>query len=186
MNLVEALEFGFGAEMVVQWHGFLLDRYVARKSSALAKCLAPEVPEPPDYFGSFFLNNILTEQDPEFTLSLTNVFLRRFANAVQDYQNGRKEMLACVAALTRSDNMVRAYMRALSYFEACIVNTNLALKAHDTVGKIWDPVQPRTFNKGDGSPWQRLNAPNPSFRTWNHCPQNYTVQDGLCKPYTGR
>lgn len=41
--------------MVVQWPGFLLDRYVAPKSSALAKCLAPEVPELPDYFGSFFL-----------------------------------------------------------------------------------------------------------------------------------
>jgi hypothetical protein len=32
----------------------------------------------------------------------------------------------------------------------------------------------------------RYFPPNPSFRTWNHCPQNYTVQDGLCKPYTGR
>jgi len=32
----------------------------------------------------------------------------------------------------------------------------------------------------------RYPPPNPSFRTWNHCPQNYTVQDGLCKPYTGR
>jgi hypothetical protein len=144
--------------MVVQWDGFLLDRYVARKSSALAKCLAPEVPEPPDYFSSFFLNNILTEQVAEITLSLTNVFLRRFANAVQDYRNGREEMLTCVAALPRSNDMVRAYMRALSFFEACIVNTNLALKAHDTVGKIWDPAQPRTFNKRDGSPWQRLNA----------------------------
>jgi hypothetical protein len=28
--------------------------------------------------------------------------------------------------------------------------------------------------------------PNPSFKTWNNCPQNYTVQDGLCKPYRGR
>jgi hypothetical protein len=28
--------------------------------------------------------------------------------------------------------------------------------------------------------------PNPGFKTWNHCPQNYTVQDGQCKPYRGR
>jgi hypothetical protein len=104
--------------MVVQWAGFQLDCYVAPKSSAVAKCLAPEVPDLPNYFGSFFLNNILTEQPLERTLSLTNVFLRRLANAVQDYQNGRKEMLACVAALPCSDDMVRAYMRALSYFEA--------------------------------------------------------------------
>ena len=144
--------------MVVQWPGHLLDRYVAPKSSALTKCLAPEVPEAPDYFGSFFFNNVFTEQEPDRTLSLTNVFLRRFANAVEDYRNGRKEMCACVAALQCSNEMVRAYMRALSYFEACVVNTNLALKAHDTVGKLWNPKEPRTFNTGDGSPAQRLNT----------------------------
>lgn len=49
-------------------------------------------------------------------------------------------------------------MRALSCFEASVVNTNLALKAHDTVGKLWNPKEPRSFNPGDGSPWQRLNA----------------------------
>jgi hypothetical protein len=144
--------------MIVQWPSYVLDRYVAPKSSALTKCLAPEVPELPDYFGSFFFNNIFTEQTAERTLSLTNVFLRRFANAVQDYRNGRKEMLACVAAVPCSNDMVRAYMRALSYFEASVVNTNLALKAHDTAGKLWNPKEPRTFKPGDGSPWQRLNA----------------------------
>src|SRR5262249_14735714 len=28
--------------------------------------------------------------------------------------------------------------------------------------------------------------PNPAFKTWNNCPPNFTVQDGLCKPYRGR
>jgi len=32
----------------------------------------------------------------------------------------------------------------------------------------------------------RYGPPNPSFKTWNNCPPNYTVQDGLCKPYRGR
>ena len=86
-------------------------------------------------------------------------------------------MLACVAAPPRSDNMVRAYMRALSYFEACIVNTNLALKAHDTVGKIWDPAQPRTFNKVDGSPWQRLNA---VYNALKHFDEN--LAKGIVRP----
>jgi hypothetical protein len=27
--------------------------------------------------------------------------------------------------------------------------------------------------------------PNPAFNTWNNCPPNFTVQDGLCKPYRG-
>jgi hypothetical protein len=33
---------------------------------------------------------------------------------------------------------------------------------------------------------RRYSPPNPGLRTWNHCPQGYTVQDGLCKPYSGR
>ena len=41
--------------MVAHWAPFLLERYVAAKSSALTRCLAPEVPEPTNYFGSFFL-----------------------------------------------------------------------------------------------------------------------------------
>ena len=32
----------------------------------------------------------------------------------------------------------------------------------------------------------RYSPPNPAFRTWNNCPPNFTVQDGLCKPYRGR
>jgi hypothetical protein len=33
---------------------------------------------------------------------------------------------------------------------------------------------------------RRYSPPNPAFKTFNNCPPNYTVQDGLCKPYTGR
>lgn len=33
---------------------------------------------------------------------------------------------------------------------------------------------------------RRYAPPSNRFRTWNGCPPNYTVQDGLCKPYTGR
>jgi hypothetical protein len=142
----------------VQWAGLLLDRYVAPKSSLLAKCLAPEVPELPNYFGSFFLNNIFTADTSDNTRSLTFVFLRRLTNAVRDYQNGREEMLTCVAARTCSNDMVRAYLRALSYFEACVVNMYLALITHDAVGKLIDPASPSSFRTGDGSPSQRLNA----------------------------
>jgi len=55
----------------VQWAGSLLDRYVAPKCSALVKCLAPEVPELPNYFGSFFLNNIFIANTSDNTRSLT-------------------------------------------------------------------------------------------------------------------
>ena len=39
---------------------------------------------------------------------------------------------------------------------------------------------------GGGRDEARYSPPNPRFKTWNNCPQNYTVQDGLCKPYRGR
>jgi hypothetical protein len=32
---------------------------------------------------------------------------------------------------------------------------------------------------------RRYSPPNPAFKTFNNCPPTYTVQDGLCKPYTG-
>jgi hypothetical protein len=32
----------------------------------------------------------------------------------------------------------------------------------------------------------RYSPPNPAFKTFNNCPPNFTVQDGLCKPYSGR
>jgi hypothetical protein len=41
-------------------------------------------------------------------------------------------------------------------------------------------IGPRRDDEG------RYSSPNPAFKTWNHCPPNFTVQDGLCKPYTGR
>jgi len=31
----------------------------------------------------------------------------------------------------------------------------------------------------------QYSPPNPSFKTWNNCPPNFTVQDGLCKSYKG-
>ena len=42
------------------------------------------------------------------------------------------------------------------------------------------------FNLGGGRDDARYSAPNPKNRTFNNCPQGYTVQDGRCKPYTGR
>jgi hypothetical protein len=35
---------------------------------------------------------------------------------------------------------------------------------------------------GDG----RYSPPNPAYKTFNNCPPNFTVQDGVCKPYSGR
>ena len=32
----------------------------------------------------------------------------------------------------------------------------------------------------------RYSPPNSAFKTFNNCPPNFTVHDGLCKPYRGR
>jgi hypothetical protein len=42
------------------------------------------------------------------------------------------------------------------------------------------------FDLGGRRDEGRYSPPNPAYKTPNKCPPNYTVQDGLCKPYTGR
>jgi hypothetical protein len=32
---------------------------------------------------------------------------------------------------------------------------------------------------------QYIRGPNGRYNTWNGCPPNYTIQDGVCKPYRG-
>lgn len=53
-----------------------------------------------------------------------------------------------------------------------------------------DYYQPREYYRGGyRGGYQNdegYSSPNPRYRTWNGCPGGYTVQDGVCKPYTGR
>ena len=149
--------------MHVQWSPNLLDQLVAPKCSALTSCLAPDLPEPYDYLGSFFLNNfVLFVDNPNHhdnTRWPTSVFLRQLANATTGYRNGRYQMLKCVSAPRHSSEMARAYLDTLSYFESAIVNAYLALMAHEVVGKLINPAAAsRSFDPKDGTPAQKLNA----------------------------
>jgi hypothetical protein len=117
---------------------FALDQFVAPKCSALTACLAPELPEPYDYLGSFLLNNILIRSYPEKGRTLAIVFLRRLVNATWAYRGGRDQMLRCVCAKP-SNEMIPAYLN--SHFESAIVNTCLALRAHDALGRLIDPAE---------------------------------------------
>jgi hypothetical protein len=49
-----------------------------------------------------------------------------------------------------------------------------------------DRGPPLRFDLGGRRDEARYSPPNPAFKTWNNCPPNFTVQDGLCKPYRGR
>jgi hypothetical protein len=42
------------------------------------------------------------------------------------------------------------------------------------------------FDFGGGDDGRRYSPPSSRWGTRNGCPPRYTVQDGLCKPYTGR
>jgi hypothetical protein len=119
------------------WGAFALDQFVAPKCSELTKCLAPELSEVPEYFRSFFLNNVLIKASPDKGRSLAIVFLRRLTNAARAYRNGRDEMQRCVDAPKHSNEMVIAYLNSLSHFESAIWNANLALQAHDALGKLF-------------------------------------------------
>jgi hypothetical protein len=53
--------------------------------------------------------------------------------------------------------------------------------------------QQREYYRGDGYQGrggyqndEGFSSPTRRYRTWNGCPNGYTVQDGVCKPYTGR
>src|SRR6266850_2440296 len=64
---------------MIQFSNLILDRLIALDYSSLTVCSAPELPELPNYFGSFFLNNILRSDAADETKSAIIVFLRRLA-----------------------------------------------------------------------------------------------------------
>jgi hypothetical protein len=105
-------------DVPVQWGPDVLDQLVAPKCSALTRCFAPELPEPPNFFWSFFLNNVSLFIDNsnhhDNTRWPTIVFLRRLANGTRAYRDSRNQMLKCVAAARYSSEMVRAYLDSLS------------------------------------------------------------------------
>jgi len=42
------------------------------------------------------------------------------------------------------------------------------------------------FDGRGGGDDRRYSPPSRRYNTWNGCPPRYTVQDGQCKPFTGR
>jgi hypothetical protein len=102
--------------MTGQWGSFVLDRFIAPKCSELTACLAPELPDPPDYFRSFFLNNVLILSYPDKGRSLAIVFLRRLMNATRAYRDGRDQMLRCEISIPRTEaHVIRHFQERMPY-----------------------------------------------------------------------
>jgi hypothetical protein len=141
------------------WGELTLDQFVAPKCSKLTACHAPELPEPYNHFANFFLNNVLVRSYPDKWRWAAIVFLRRLANAMQAYRDGREQMRRCVEAPNGSDGMIWAYLSSLSHFESAIVSAYLALMAHQAVNNLIPPEKTKesSFESGENTAEERLN-----------------------------
>jgi hypothetical protein len=53
--------------------------------------------------------------------------------------------------------------------------------------RYYEPAGPQLrIDLGGRRDEAQYSPPNPAYKTWNNCPPNFTVQDGVCKPYRGR
>jgi hypothetical protein len=140
----------------IRWAGHLLDAMVAPECSSLTSCDVPELPEPANYWGSFFLNNIFSTE-PDRARPLIVVFLRRYAQAVREYRAARETIAEYMAALPQTNNVSGLYLRSLSHFEQAIINLYLALMASKSIAQLIVPGTEDPFRSNDGSPAEALN-----------------------------
>ena len=140
------------------WNADLLDRLVAPELSKLTDCSAPDIPEPPDYFASYFLNNALNFPLPEEMHPVLVTFLRRWEVAVREYRAGREHLYKFVSDLPRTNNQTSLFRTALAHFEHSVTNAYLALMAWGVVIRVFGGNgSEKPFVKGDGTPAWRLN-----------------------------
>jgi hypothetical protein len=133
------------------WAGHLLDSLVAPEMSKVSVCAAPDIPEPPSYFGSYFLNNVFIAPIPEDVRPLVIVFLRRWTFAVREYRAGRDHLSRFAGDLPRTNNQIGLFLSALGHFEHCIINAYLALMAVRALIQVRNGQDPDAYKKGDGS-----------------------------------
>lgn len=124
----------------IQFAGFLLDSLVAPECSEFTSCSMPELAEPQNYSGSFFLNNLFINGDLNPARPLIVVFLRRYAQAVREYRAARILIFDYLAALPQTNNVTGLYSRALSHFEQAVSNLYLSLMAHRRIGVCTSPT----------------------------------------------
>src|SRR4051812_41751238 len=105
---------------MMQYGDHIVDALVAPEFSNLAICNAPELPELSNYFGSFFLNNLLRADLPDRSRSASVVFLRRISGAFREYRLGREMLLEFINIPKGADRAVTLYLKSLSHFEHAV------------------------------------------------------------------
>jgi hypothetical protein len=143
-----SVNFGPGSGF---WAAHLLDSFVAPEMSKVSVCAAPDIPEPPDYFGSYFLTNVLIAPIPKDVRPLVIVFLRRWTFAVREYRAGRDHLSTFAFDLSKTNNQIALFVTALGHFEHCIIHTYLALMAVRALIQVRKGPDPDVYKKGDGS-----------------------------------
>ena len=108
---------------MIQYSNSILDRLIAPDYSSLTVCSAPELPELPNYFGSFFLENILGLGAADEIKSAIIVFLRRLASAVREYRQGREALVEFIALPQGSAPGITLYLKSLN--RCLILSTRL-------------------------------------------------------------
>jgi hypothetical protein len=147
---------------MIQYGNHILDRLIAPEYSSVTVCGAPELPELPNYFGSFFLNNMFHAQDSDKAKSTIIVFLRRLAGAIREYRIGRDLLLQFVASPRDAQPGIELYLRSLAHFEYSIVNAYLVVEAYNEIARIYELG--KVYSPGDDSAAERLGRLYNSFK----------------------
>ncbi len=141
----------------VQWSGDLLDRLIAPEFSSLKSVPLPDVPELPNYYGSFFRNNVLQSPSQDKSRPLVFAMLRHLTQAIRDYQSGSKALAEFGVAKSHSNDAVTLYLRALTQFEQAIIHSDLAVGLSYAIERCLIPSSPKNhFKHGEDTAEERL------------------------------
>jgi hypothetical protein len=121
------------------WAWPVLEQFISPELSQLNVSGAPELKEPPNYFGSFILNAIFKVRYADEWRCLGLVFLRRYQHAVREYAMGREVLQEYIEKLKISNNHTGTYLKAVTHFEQAIASICISLLSLRQVIKCASP-----------------------------------------------
>jgi hypothetical protein len=141
----------------VQFADFLLDRLIAPEFSTLTSFSLPDLPELPNYYDSYFLNNVFRSEFEDKARPLAFSMLRHLTQGIREYRNGRIALAEFGKTTPHSNDAITLYLRALTHFEHAIIHCDLAIGLSHAVARCIDASMPkRHFKQGENSPEERL------------------------------
>ncbi|MFT4079278.1 hypothetical protein [Rhodomicrobium sp.] len=143
--------------MNVQFAGFLFDRLIAPEFFTLARISLPDVPELPNYYGSYFLQNIFRSENEDRSRPLVFAFLRHLNQGIREYRSGRLALLEFGSTEQHSNNAIAHYLHALTHFEQAVFHCDIAASASHAIARCIVASTPeKHFTPGGRAPEDRL------------------------------